>query len=345
MTDYQLDKNNEVYKYKAVPHEQRHPDYQSSGVAPLIGHQLSKIAEEDSDRGALAEGILRTGEHSLLPILNDRLAGENGEEAHPSYAEYDADHNLKSGPIDWHHAPRAIAIDKAFNKVLGPQLHPGPFGSPVELAPVSPRQVFHYWNSGHHVYPTRRTTLKEIRKVVPDAKDTDLYHSLNRLIHNEDGVDEPSIEGIEAGNQRLRRWVVNKVFNSHKYPDTRPVGKRTPVFYKADMKDRNWLKSKMDVIKAKYAITKSGSKGMVDQVSPLAAFGVWRKPNEFSTSLPSPYDTNKSKPVAKSDVFTPARDKINPPVKPFDQEKKQKKLSLDYVRKLFKKMKSKTKKK
>jgi hypothetical protein len=362
MTKYKIDSIK--FKYKAVPNEERHPDYQLSGVAPIVGHHLNEIAQEDSDRGAFAEGILRTGAHNLLPILNDKLGGDDYTNPHPSHAEYDKDYNRTSGPIDWHHAPRAIAIDKATEGRLkrGPIAY-NPVHGTYNYVPAHIHNIIHSWVQKNGIRPTQRTILRGIKETVPDATPADLHHSIIRLglnhVISQNEYNQPI--HTENANQQLRQ-LGTKIPNAHEYVDTRPVNKRQPVLYK--MKAQSWVGGKIKKLKVegyphkqaiaialsmagrsrkqKYAATRAGSKGMVDQVSPLAAFGEWRKPGEFSTSLQ--FETARNKPSHTSSEFTAGRFKPVEPASRYLPEKKRHLLLVEYVRKLalhLKKLKSK----
>jgi hypothetical protein len=238
-------------------------------------------------------------------------------------------------------------------------------GTTVQFAPVDPRTVINSWIAGHITYPSRKTALNSIRKVVPDASITDLHHSIARLLVPEKGASahtqehesimNKSVESLHHTTHSTLRGNSALVKNPQLYTDTRFPEKRHVFLYKKD-KAKNKLKDKIKLLMSegypqkqaiaialtkasmsKYSVTKAGSKGLVDQISPLAAFGVWRKPGEFSTSLE--YEPAKNKKLVV-DQYQPANTKPNAPANPINNIKTQRKLSVEYIRKLSLKLKS-----
>ena len=198
-------------KFAAVSPEQVHPDFQANGIAPLVGKVLHQIAEENSDAGHFAEGILRTGDHSLLPIFADKLQ----DDGHP-HAE----------SFDWRHLPRAIKIDRAMNSVLAAadaqQRRNGRYTE------IIPSEYSDNWRWGRRGVLSRKKALTEIRKVVPDANKHDLHHSVQRMSVNRVKWTDPNLPEwwTTVENQHLKQLGTD-IPDAHKYPDTRPPKKRT----------------------------------------------------------------------------------------------------------------------
>lgn len=232
-------------RYALVPEHDIHPDYQPTGVAPRIGHLLNRLAGEGTDAGALAEGVLRTGDHSLLKILADRLADDD----HPLRSKGDGG----EGP-DLRHAERAMKIDRAVGQWLsrvrdqhfqGTYPH---FDHPAEW--VSRYLV----NKYRFPKLNRQQAIKELKKTVPDATKDDFHHSLmrhadaenvrrlsrmdvgGRHMQTQDGIERTMYVPVEMEQgvsdyvktlhaERLKQLGTD-VPDPHSYTDTRPVNKR-----------------------------------------------------------------------------------------------------------------------
>lgn len=231
------------HRLARVEHAEVHPDYQPSGIAPRLGHALQEIAAGrnlmDDPAAHLAEGILRTGDHQLLPILADAL----DETEHPLATAF-----------DYRHAPRAMEIDRALQQELGRRSsfgwdeHHGRHG----LRPLPASEVRWRWYNrerGGGQRLSRTAALTAVRKAVSDANPADVVHSLLRLADNENinrserswqrlskvdvGVEPPgwfrggahtTASALLFPKQQVD-WTNNRI-EPHKYPDTRSQKKR-----------------------------------------------------------------------------------------------------------------------
>jgi hypothetical protein len=239
-----------------------HPDYQLTGIAPRVGHSLKKIVSDteiSSDPRLIAQHILTTGDHHVLPILADAL----DETGHPA-----------ANDLDWRHAPRAIALDRAFENRLA---------SARDLLGVRAASPFHITGSGLNAVDlmrgwhrqalrgrgipsiggiSRRSMLNSLKSVNSDANIHDLWHAAGRstdrdkirqlAFHAANNRDIPVHEipyvMPDWQLQDYRREDYQKVLDNHllsngivphseyaisrpdgikplpfKYPDTRPV--------------------------------------------------------------------------------------------------------------------------
>lgn len=146
-------------KFARTEDHESHPDFRQNGIAPSVGEALASLASEhhpnDSQLSALAEGILRTGDHRILPLLGDALKAES----HPM-----------AGSFDWHHLPRGIAIDKEVKHYLTryPLVQ-----SPLTLASG--------WANKQSTGVSRLKMLKTLRQSIKNLNLSDLVHSLIRL--------------------------------------------------------------------------------------------------------------------------------------------------------------------
>lgn len=158
-------------QYARVGPAEVHADYRPDGIAPRLGHALATLAAESEQPFAgphahLAAGILRSGDHGLLPIFADALQ----EAGHPLHGEF-----------DWRHAPRAIAIDRALRQSIAARNYRvrGRNVRPLDITDVLPE-----WRTAMFSgRPTlsRRQALNEVRREVPDATPADVAHSAVRL--------------------------------------------------------------------------------------------------------------------------------------------------------------------
>jgi uncharacterized protein (TIGR02996 family) len=242
-------------KYAAVPSHDIHPDYQPTGVAPRVGSVLNELAKENSDGGLLAEGVLRTGDHSVLPILADYL----DEAGHPH-----------KDTFDWRHLPRAIGIDKAVDGVfslgkLSPKQRLSSRSNPIDLLACLSR--------GER-YPLSRSAFTgAASKVDGGVKWNDVLHSVVRLaalqLHKRYGlpVDSPHLMAVVNG---YKENVGLKDVDPHRYPDTRPANKR---LYRLIERVR------------KYGAYKAPTGGLVVKESPLAVTGTFASGGSFVTDL------------------------------------------------------------
>lgn len=254
-------------RYSAVPAHDVHDDYKPTGIAPRVGNALSQLAQEDTDAGLMAEGILRTGDHSLLKYLADKLD--------------DDDHPLKDA-YDWRHLDRGIQIDKALHREIGRHdvTYPDWNGLP-HTEPLSAGWLVSNWRDGMTIPLSRTAALRSVRKSVPDANKTDIYHSILRLLDNHfvRGLSEPgpnySPDYTSGTHPPERRRTGHGLYltefgaeraDPHTYPDTRPVNKRYA---------------------AKYGAFKTPAGGMVVKESPYAVTGNWRAGGAF-TNVPQP---------------------------------------------------------
>ncbi len=277
--------SDEVVRYSAVPDHEVHPDYQPTGVAPRIGNLLKQLSAENSDAGLLAEGIARTGDHSLLKILADKL----DDDGHP----------LKDA-IDWRHAERGMNIDRVLDSaVYGSKRIRSAEGG---LVRASPGWILADWRDGGRSRLSRRKALQTVRQEVPDATPTDLAHSLLRLTHHynihipadasirrlmeEDGSHNrefveslfpnhtpwksPVPEHIVANNNAILTQLGHSPADVFKYPDTRPANKR--VYRLAELV-------------AKYTSYKAPAKGIIVKESPLAVVGTFSDGGSFINDL------------------------------------------------------------
>lgn len=264
-------------KYAGVPQHDLHPDYAPTGVAPRIGHLLNQIAAEPTDAGLLAEGIIRTGDHSLLKILADKL----DDDGHP----------LKDA-LDWRHAERGMKVDREVQAILKSRRigRPSYHSVTIERVPLTPFHIVNDWRNGNTRPPiSKRAMLKEVRKVVPDASHTDVVHSLLRTMdHTWIGAapnfdtDAHSVSGVAGWvKETLNSYAAQlgaKSGDAHTYPDTRPPNKRYTL----------------QSLKVRYASFKSPAGGMVVKESPLAVTGSWAPGGSFTRDLtqlnqPIPY--------------------------------------------------------
>ena len=222
-------------KYAAVPDHDVADDYKPTGIAPRIGNALNRLAAEDGTHAALAEGILRVGDHSLLPILADRLD--------------EIDHPLKDA-FDWRHAPRAMAIDRALAAEIARHRIIGYRG----VEPLHATRVVADWR-GLTGRPklSKKKALDAVRKAVPDATKDDLFHSVIRLDDNQYAATSPKLvqtvpdEHAVASMNAYLQQLGAAGQDPHKYPDTRPPNKRyaadeVPVPYR---KSKEWIRSKI----------------------------------------------------------------------------------------------------
>lgn len=211
-------------RYSAVPEHEVHEDYAPNGVAPRIGHTLKQLAQEDSTTGALAEGILRTGDHSILPILADRLE----ETEHPLAQAF-----------DWRHAPRAIRIDRALHRQINSRQVRHPDGHRV---PLTAGWVLADMQDGvQRPAFSRRKALLAARLAVPDATTEDLLHSLFRLMDHREVADtapelvQPVADHTKALTAARLQKLRQRAGNPYQYADTRQPNKQVysakPVRY------------------------------------------------------------------------------------------------------------------
>jgi len=250
-------------RYSAVPDHEVHEDYAPNGIAPRIGHSLKQLAQEDSTTGALAEGILRTGDHSILPILADRLE----ETEHPLALAF-----------DWRHAPRAIRIDRALHRQISQRQVRHPDGHRV---PLTAGWVLADIRDGvQRPAFSRRKALLAARLAQADATTEDVVHSLFRLDdnrrfnrHAERLREEPETltdptTGDVSPPTHLTHLTLAKLqqmnlppVDPYQYPDTRKPNKRV------------------------YGSWRAPAGGMVVQQSPLAVSGQWAEGGEFVNDL------------------------------------------------------------
>ncbi len=176
-TGKKMERDGEVIRLAAVPDHEIHEDFKPTGIAPRIGHLLQRIAADkatSSNNSDLAEGIVKTGDIGLLPILADSLDETN--------------HPLKEF-VNWRHLPRGIAIDKALNHAISSvrlRYH-NPDTGRHEIQPQSAGWTLADWRSGStNQRLSRRRALSQIRQVVPDATPHDMWHSLLRLYERQD---------------------------------------------------------------------------------------------------------------------------------------------------------------
>jgi uncharacterized protein (TIGR02996 family) len=273
-------------RYAAVPEHDIHSDYSPAGVAPRIGHLLNRIAGENSDAGLLAEGVLRTGDHSLLKILADKL---------------DDDGHELGKAIDWRHAERAIKIDKHVGRWLekvrdahfqGSYPH---FNRPAEWV------TRYLTNKDRLPRLNRQSAVKELKGEVPDATKDDFHHSLMRHADNEEirylhqiaGKDGEGRGYVEIGpedvawtklsthltngvndwvktlhNERLKK-LGTTIPDPHSYTDTRPANTRY----------------RLAELVAKYATWKAPVGGLIVKESPLAVTGTFSEGGSFTPDL------------------------------------------------------------
>jgi uncharacterized protein (TIGR02996 family) len=235
-------RDGEKAKFARVEAADVHPDYQPTGIAPRIGHALGRIAAEGEDahgpnHAALAEAILRTGDHSVLPILADALE----EHGHPLYHEF-----------DWRHAPRAIEIDRTLAHLIRGKRARNNSGRVDSLFPSWVRGE---WTDRKRGRLTKGAALRGVREKIPDASPADMAHSIQRLVSIQDGLFHDVVHGghrhaqgvlqdhiaeIEKGLSGLPEWrtqqdqqVIKSLLgsdqgslNPHRYPDTRPQPKQ-----------------------------------------------------------------------------------------------------------------------
>lgn len=173
----QMDRGQPI-RFGPVADHEVHPDLQPTGIAPRLGHLLSQIAAEgrgdaaDSPESALAEGILRHGDFSLLPILADRLDGIDGNPVHPL-----------ANAVDWRHAPRGVAIDRALLHAISSRRRQGYSAGLIrEMQPIDPGWILADWREKARGKLSRKKALAEVRSSVPDANLHDLHHSIMRLL-------------------------------------------------------------------------------------------------------------------------------------------------------------------
>jgi uncharacterized protein (TIGR02996 family) len=212
-------------RYAAVPEHDIHSDYSPAGVAPRIGHLLNRIAGENSDAGLLAEGVLRTGDHSLLKILADKL---------------DDDGHELGKAIDWRHAERAIKIDRALAGEIGRHQIVHRTNGVVETEPQSAGWTLSDWRTGRRGLLSRKRALDSVRKSVPDANRADVAHSVLRLLDNQfvrqlsqpgENYSPDYVNSHMPPAHRLAahiEWAkeLGGEGNPHSYADTRPANKR-----------------------------------------------------------------------------------------------------------------------
>lgn len=222
-----------LVKYAAIPESEVHEDYRPTGIAPRLGHLLNKLAsgevEANGDQRGLATAILKSGDHSMLPVLADALDDTGHEHANV---------------FDLRHAPRAIAIDKALQGVLdGTRVRSvDPNAWRWRLRTMSAPHMLADWRDGGRARVTRSSALRGIQQEVPDATKTDLHHSIIRLADNHTGGEhysmaeglglldnpvsphpwqkEPSEWSRETDNRNLK-LLKEQPANVHSYPDTR----------------------------------------------------------------------------------------------------------------------------
>lgn len=237
-------------RYSAVPEHEVHEDYAPNGIAPRIGHSLKQLAQEDTTTGALAEGILRTGDHSILPILADRLE--------------ETEHPLASA-FDWRHAPRAIRIDRALQRQISQRQVRHPDGHRV---PLTAGWVIADMQDGvQRPAFSRRKALLAARLAVPDATTEDLLHSLFRLMDHREVADtapelvEPVAAHTKALTAARLQQLRQRQGDPYHYEDTRQQNKRL------------------------YGSWRAPAGGMVVQQSPLAVSGQWAEGGEFVNDL------------------------------------------------------------
>jgi hypothetical protein len=211
-----MNRGGDKAKFARVEAADVHPDYQPTGIAPRIGHALGRIAAEGEDihgpnHAALAEAILRTGDHSVLPILADALE-ENG---HPLYHEF-----------DWRHAPRAIEIDRQLFGTI--QSLPGVRHADGFRHDVTPGWILSDWQDGARTRLSKKKALNSVRKVAPDATFHDVAHSLVRLMSHTGGRqhEAPVPDWQTAHESTILQRLGAIPLNPHRYPDTRPQPKQ-----------------------------------------------------------------------------------------------------------------------
>lgn len=273
----------EVFRYSAVPANDIHPDYQHSGVAPRVGNALQQIAAQDSDAGLLAEGILRTGDHSVLKFLADKL----DDDGHP----------LKDA-FDWRHVERCINIDRALLGEISKHHTIDPHSGNGGLRPQSAGWTYSDWSSGTRGNLSQRRALNAVRKVVADASKTDLHHSVLRLLDNQfvSGMSNPNdhsnydpayIECVHPPEHRRHfhsgpymQMLGSKPADPHMYPDTRPLNKRY----------------QLEALKEKYNAYKGPAGGMVVKEFDSAVVGQWVQGGQFTKDLSKP----TTQPTAKN---------------------------------------------
>jgi hypothetical protein len=220
-------------KMARVEPQNVHADFRPRGIAPRVGKALLDIAKGgDSNHALLAEGILRTGDHSLLPILGDALQ-DVGHEHENSF--------------DWKHLPRGIAIDQALEREMAArqEIRMNPDTGHPERRGLIPGDFAWRWYNGETGAGqplSRRAAVQSVRQAVPDANLDDVVHSLlraqDRWQHRNNQGSLPDIDPWEAADDSMRvermagRPLTQPhtpdsggLAEPHKYPDTR-TGRR-----------------------------------------------------------------------------------------------------------------------
>lgn len=170
-----------LHRYARVESPDVHADYRLTGIAPRLGHALQRIAGTDGNSAAMAEAILRTGDHSALPVLADAL----DEEQHPLREQF-----------DYRHAARAVEMDKALHGEIG-RHRVRNFDGEARYRPLSPGYLVSSWTTGTRSPLSKKAALTAVRKVAPDATHPEVYQSLLRLFDRQHLVD--SAESVVRG--------------------------------------------------------------------------------------------------------------------------------------------------
>lgn len=183
-------------KYARVDEPEIHPDFRSDGIAPRIGQALKMIASDPHPHAsALAEGILRTGDHRVLPMLGESLKEIN----HPI-----------SHQFDWNHAPRGIAIDKEVKNYLSRY--------PLVESPLS---LASGWANKQSTGVSKRKMIKTIRDIIKSFSMSDLVHSIIRLHHNQSPqLPAEMPEWTKKYHTAINRKMGTSIFDPLSYPST-----------------------------------------------------------------------------------------------------------------------------